>query len=180
MSMTPQLFSLSGLAVELRQDRRTVAKKLRGVAPDGELPGGHRGWFLATALREIDPPRRSYQSAPPPPEGFEYLAGQNPVDQAAALALRLVVERMGALAAAMVVGAGGEMKIAFVVKDMMTVAAVQEAERIAGMMGLPALRFDPTAFADANWQALAEAAGEEVDLPAWETWKRERCGGADG
>src|SRR4051794_28078550 len=51
MSMTPRLYSISGLAVELRKDRRTVAAKLRAIQPDGHLPGGHSGWFLTTALR---------------------------------------------------------------------------------------------------------------------------------
>ena len=57
MAMLPQLFSLSGLAVELGMDRRTVAAKLRNVRPDGNLPGGTPGWRLNTALRTLDGPR---------------------------------------------------------------------------------------------------------------------------
>jgi hypothetical protein len=51
--MTPQLFSISGLAVELGVDRRTIAAKLRNVRPDGDLPGGSPGWRLTTALRAL-------------------------------------------------------------------------------------------------------------------------------
>jgi hypothetical protein len=57
MAMRPGLFSLSGLAVELGVDRRTVAAKLRNVRPDGNLPGGTSGWRLNTALRALDGPR---------------------------------------------------------------------------------------------------------------------------
>jgi hypothetical protein len=57
MAMLPQLFSLSGLAVELGLDRRTVAAKLRDVRPDGILPGGTSGWRLNTALRALDASR---------------------------------------------------------------------------------------------------------------------------
>src|SRR6202453_2605678 len=57
MAMLPQLFSLSGLAVELGLDRRTVAAKLRDVRPDGILPGGTSGWHLNTALRALDASR---------------------------------------------------------------------------------------------------------------------------
>ena len=37
MAMTPQLWTISGLAVELRMDRRTVASKLRAVPADGQV-----------------------------------------------------------------------------------------------------------------------------------------------
>ena len=53
MAMTPQLFSISGLAVELNVDRRTIAAKLRNIKPDGLLPRGSPGWRLTTALRAL-------------------------------------------------------------------------------------------------------------------------------
>lgn len=49
MAMTPQIFSISGLATEIGCDRRAVAKALSGVKPDGKLKG-KPGWRLATAL----------------------------------------------------------------------------------------------------------------------------------
>jgi hypothetical protein len=51
--MMPQLFSISGLAVELKVDRRTIAAKLRNTKPDGLLPRGSPGWRLTTALRAL-------------------------------------------------------------------------------------------------------------------------------
>jgi hypothetical protein len=53
MAMLPQLFSLSGLAVELNRDRRTIASALRNMRPDGVLPSGAPGFRLATALRAL-------------------------------------------------------------------------------------------------------------------------------
>jgi hypothetical protein len=55
--MLPQLFSVSGLAVELGLDRRTVAAKLRNLRPDGILPGGFPAWRLTTALPAMNGPR---------------------------------------------------------------------------------------------------------------------------
>lgn len=54
MAMTKQLYSISALAVELGKDRRTVASALESVPADGTIAGGHRGWFLTSALDAID------------------------------------------------------------------------------------------------------------------------------
>ncbi len=47
--MTPKLHTTSGLSAELGMDRRTVAKRLAGVPPDGRVSGGHDAWLLKTA-----------------------------------------------------------------------------------------------------------------------------------
>ena len=52
MAMTPQLWTISGLATELRMDRRTVATKLRAVPADGQV-AGHAGWLMASAMNAI-------------------------------------------------------------------------------------------------------------------------------
>ena len=52
MSLRARLWSLSGLATELRRNVRTVARALQGVAPDGRI-GKHAGWRLTTALRAL-------------------------------------------------------------------------------------------------------------------------------
>ncbi|MBZ9760664.1 hypothetical protein LB553_07200 [Mesorhizobium sp. CA8] len=58
--MTKQIYSISALAVELGRDRRTVAGALDRVVPDGMVKGGHRGWYLQTALKALkaEPPRQ--------------------------------------------------------------------------------------------------------------------------
>lgn len=53
MAMTRQLYSISALATELNRDRRTVAKALDTVIADGTVAGGHRAWFLKTALQAL-------------------------------------------------------------------------------------------------------------------------------
>lgn len=52
MAMTKRLWSISGLAVELNKDRRTIAKALAHVAPDGYLQG-KPAWRLETALQVV-------------------------------------------------------------------------------------------------------------------------------
>jgi hypothetical protein len=56
MGMTPKLHSIESIAVETGRDRRTVAKALSGIAPDGELRG-KPAWRLATAIKALN--RRS-------------------------------------------------------------------------------------------------------------------------
>jgi hypothetical protein len=52
VSMTPSLFSIESLAVELGRDRRTIAKALRDVPADGES-NGRPVWRITTALRAM-------------------------------------------------------------------------------------------------------------------------------
>jgi hypothetical protein len=56
MAMNPQLWSLSGLSIELGIDRRTLAKRLSSLRPDGEgIEAGKtvRRWRLARVLRHL-------------------------------------------------------------------------------------------------------------------------------
>jgi hypothetical protein len=52
MAMTKQLWSISALSVELNRDRRTIAKALADIAPDGRLHG-QPAWHLKKALQAI-------------------------------------------------------------------------------------------------------------------------------
>src|SRR5215204_88798 len=54
MAMVRQLHSISALAVELSHDRRTIAKALNRIPPDGIRVGGHPGWYLQTAARALE------------------------------------------------------------------------------------------------------------------------------
>ena len=60
MSMTPKLHSIEGIAVETGRDRRTVARALRNVTPDGKAKG-RPAWRLTTALAALN--RRAGGSA---------------------------------------------------------------------------------------------------------------------
>jgi hypothetical protein len=53
MGMMPTPFTLNAIACELGRDRRTVARALRDVKPDGAV-NGRKGWFISTALRALD------------------------------------------------------------------------------------------------------------------------------
>lgn len=52
MAMTAKLWSVNGLATELDIDRRTLAKKLSGIEPDGEQRG-NPAWKMRTAIDAI-------------------------------------------------------------------------------------------------------------------------------
>jgi hypothetical protein len=49
----PTLFTIEALATETGRDRRTVAKALRGVTPDGQVKG-REGYLLKTALKALN------------------------------------------------------------------------------------------------------------------------------
>jgi hypothetical protein len=53
MAMTPTLHTISGLAVELGRDRRTIAKIVQNVPPAGKR-GGHDAWLLRDVVDEIE------------------------------------------------------------------------------------------------------------------------------
>ncbi len=57
MSMQPQQWSLSALAVELGIDRRTFAQRLKGVRPITQKQVGQRiekPWYLRNVLPYLD------------------------------------------------------------------------------------------------------------------------------
>jgi hypothetical protein len=59
MAMVARLWSLSGLAVELNGNPRTLSRRLKHTRPDGKL-NGNPAWLLSTAIcaMKIDQPRR--------------------------------------------------------------------------------------------------------------------------
>jgi hypothetical protein len=172
MSMTPRLWSISALAVELCVDRRTVATKLRSVQPDGQLRG-KPAWRLATALDALRPKRFGTMepdlSAVP-----DYLrpivALKDPAHRAAALMHCWTVHMAPALATWAVVEAGGPMNLAFETARNLPLMLIIETAKVAREWGLepwksqddPGL-YAPHAFAEVNWPELRQKAGE----PDW-------------
>jgi hypothetical protein len=53
MPMQPELWTQSGLAVELGWDRRTVAARCAKVPPAGEI-SGVKAWKIADVLRHVE------------------------------------------------------------------------------------------------------------------------------
>jgi len=181
MAMTRQLWSINGLATELGKDRRTLGRALRYVPADGTTRSGYQGWFMETALRALSKGKASSEDAPTPP-GFEVIDRvANPVDKAQLLVLMYVIYRIGPLAASMAVLAGAPMKSAYAMHDFMIMALALEAEEICAAWGIGRFAFAEEAgifnfdiFDEANWERLAELAGESVNMETWQAWARER------
>jgi|GEM_PF-4770548 hypothetical protein len=69
MAMRRRLWSVSALSVELNKDRRTVAKILDGVMPDGK-ERGHDAWHLETVLLALDASQEPPSATPAVLEHF--------------------------------------------------------------------------------------------------------------
>ena len=180
MPMTARLWSLNALAVELGRDRRTVAARLRRVPPDGKL-NGNPAWYLATALRALEDPRRPAAAASSPPrpdfppwlEAIDELA-PGPIEKGYCIALMSVLYQAPLLVATMAVrsGAGLSMAQAFAVSEAVSARLLHQLFEDARRAGIepftsagdegPAI-ICPDAFAPVDWRRLAAEAGE----PAW-------------
>ena len=180
--MTKTLWSINGLATELGVDRRTVAKSLADVPPDGTTAGSHKGWFLPTALRVLGGNEARWCEPPPVPTGFEAIEQfDHPLDRAVLMALLYFVYQIGPLAASMAVNAGAPMRVAYALHNMMIVASAIEVEEFCALSGIEPRTnghgkgiFNREAFEQTDWDALAELAGEPIDMQAWQDWARER------
>jgi hypothetical protein len=104
MAMVPRLWSINGLATEFGLDRRTVAKKMARIPPDGRLDKGS-GWFLTTAL----PALANGGSAPVEDDDT---MDRNPVDAAICVAMVMVATRVPAEMAVTAIGAGASVNLA--------------------------------------------------------------------
>jgi hypothetical protein len=69
MAMRRRLWSISGLSVELNKDRRTLAKILNSVMPDGK-ERGHDAWHLETVLIALEASQEPPSSTPAVLEHF--------------------------------------------------------------------------------------------------------------
>ena len=116
------------------------------------------------------------------PTGFEVIGRvENPVDKAQLLTLMYLIYRIGPLAASMAVLAAAQMKVAYAIHDLMIMLLAMEAEEICAAWGIGRFAFaeEPGIFNfgvcdKANWEGLAEFAGEPVDMQAGQAWARER------
>ena len=67
--MKPRYWTINALAVELNIDRRTVAKRLKGVPAHGRSESGHPGYLLDEVLGILRPPPAGQV---PQIDGFNY------------------------------------------------------------------------------------------------------------
>lgn len=180
--MTPKLWSINALATEFDLDRRTVAKRIKGITPAGEL-AGKPAWRLADVVGPLmgRGDATPAKAAPPTPPGFERLAGLPALDQIATFAILEMAYRAPAQAAALAVGAGADCATAYGLRKALMASLSRLAVDTACMCDLQPLAdnpnaslFDMTAFDECDWHALAETTGEAVDLHAWEARASER------
>jgi len=182
MTMTAKLWSMNALATEFDIDRRTVARRLKGIPPAGEL-SGKPAWRLADVAGALTGRGDAAPAkiVPPTPPGFERLAGLPAIDQIATFAMLQLCYRAPAQAAALAVGAGANCATAYSLRKALMlslVGLVMDTSRLCQLQPLAdtpnASLFDLTAFDECNWHALAKTTGETVDLEAWEARARER------
>ena len=82
MAMVAQMWTLSGLAVELGMDRRAVGRMLAGVPADGTGPKGANAWLMRTAVDVLaglkqDGPSLEEEKTRQAKEGADRLAMEN-------------------------------------------------------------------------------------------------------
>jgi hypothetical protein len=143
---------------------------------------------METALGALGDKRHTSSEDLPTPPGFEVIDRvTNPVDKAQLLILLYLIYRIGPLTASMAVMAGVPMKFAYAMHNFMIMALAMEAEEICAEWGVGRFAFaeEPNIFKsdifdEADWERLAELAGEPVDMEAWQAWARERADSATG
>jgi fermentation-respiration switch protein FrsA (DUF1100 family) len=181
MAMTKKLFSINGLATELGRDRRTLAKRLDGVPPDGVLPGGHNGWHMTTVLASLEDKRL----APPSRDKLlGYAAAHratNPVDQAIIVTALTLFYRIGLTAAIAAVVAGAPMKVVFALHNIMLSKFAHDVSDLLADLGVEgchdadnAVLFELDAIEKVDWEVLAVHAEEKLDLQEWQSWAEAR------
>jgi hypothetical protein len=81
----------------------------------------------------------------------------------------------------MAVLAGAPMKVAYAMHDLMIGGLAMAAEEICAAWDIGRFAFTEEPgifnydiFDEANWERLAELAGEPVNMQAWQAWARER------
>jgi len=180
--MMAKLWSINALSIEFDLDRRTVARRIRGIPPGGDM-AGKPAWHLADVAAALtgNGATGAKAGSPPPPPGFEKLAGLPALDQIATFALLEMAYRAPAQAGVLAVAAGASCETAFALRQALMVAMAGLAVELARLCHLRPLAdnadaplFDLTAFADCDWHALAQGTGEAVDIGAWERRATER------
>jgi hypothetical protein len=171
--MTSRLWSISALSVELNMDRRTVARLLRHVSPDGLL-NGKSAWRLTTALDALRPRRGGGPEKPDLAACPDYMrpiaAVEHPVHRGAVLMHCWTMTYAPVFAAWAVVEAGGSMNLAFEAARNLPMMLAIETAKIGREWQMEPWKsrddpdlYAPHTFAEVAWRRLREQAGE----PDW-------------
>jgi hypothetical protein len=183
--MTGKLWSVNALSIEFNLDRRTVARRIAGIPPAGEI-AGHPAWRLSDVAGDLSrrtamPTQKAGRPAPIAPPGFERLVGLPAIDQIGTYALLEMVYHTPAQAGALAVASGATCEAAFALRRALMVSLSRLAIEVSALCRLQPLADDPDAplfdldaFVDCDWHALAQTTGEAVDVEGWERRAAER------
>ncbi|RUW42989.1 MAG: hypothetical protein E5W15_24310 [Mesorhizobium sp.] len=182
MSMTKKPWSINALATEFGLDRRTVALRVGQIRPAGKQKGSPV-WHLADVAPVLASKTVPAKAKLPPqhfsaPPGFQALDDlSNPVDKGAAYMALALVYRVEPVAASLAIGCGAPCEVAYAMAKAMTFALMHGATEIGRFSELEPWASNPDpdiwdleAFEKVDWPNLAKAAGEPVDLEAWEAF----------
>ncbi len=164
MSMTPKLWSISALAVELDMDRRTVAARLRNVRGDGQL-NGSSAWHLTTALSALRGGRGGARAADG--DGRE-----DRVMDLVRMTHRLTLIPVPRTVAAKAVELGLPMGTAYELSETALQGVLDGIAELIGDTQLEDWKGRDRHFDPVDWQELRQRAGEPdwappATAPAW-------------
>jgi hypothetical protein len=180
MAMLRKLWSLSALAVEFDMDRRTVAKRMSLVPPDGSLNGtdGADAWLLTTAVPALLGIKVPRSVAPVSDEGDigpPFSINGDAVSEAVCVTLLLVAAYVPRVMAEKAIEAGASMAVAYSVFARAGLSMTIMVDELAEACGIEWCSASHHNFpVPPNWEGLAEAIGEKVDLQAWQRHHRAR------
>lgn len=162
MAMTPSTWSISKLAVEFRLDRRTVARRLDGIAPAGTERGADV-WRLADVAPALVGGRAEAM-----------VDGQPLSDLLNGLSLRICAMTAPAVFAGEAVKAGLSVEMAWRLFQASRGAMLRHASTVAEDWTGGTSPFEGENLADLeagftppDWKVLAAHSGAVVDLDAW-------------
>lgn len=164
-------------------ERRVAALKAEGRLPVSR--GGHilLRELLAQMHHEAAARGRKAAKRRPAPEGAHW-SEANPEDAAARSAMTVYAHLLPGVVARLAVEAGAGVGVAYALHRLIGAEALplrNAAMELCGILEDPDAPPDPAAtcgLVPPDWSALAEQAGEAVDLAAWEAYATGRVGPA--
>jgi hypothetical protein len=179
MAMMPQLFTLNGLSAELGRDFRLIARRLRGVPPDGKV-GKRPAWFLRTAIAAMqahDEEKRGARRGnshdlPELPRGIRT---DDPLAALVGMVAGLALSEISDVVARLVIGAGGDADTAYFAASFAPEVMRRRLGEVFARAGLDRRALPDTAgMATVDWSAIAKQTGQRFDEAVMKAACRER------
>ena len=179
MAMMPQLFTLNGLSAELGRDFRLIARRLRGVPPDGKV-GKRPAWFLRTAIAAMqahDEEKRGARRGnshdlPELPRGIR---SDDPLAALVGMVAGLALSEISDVVARLVIGAGGDAYTAYFAASFAPEVMRRRLGEAFVRLGLDGGRFPiRPGWRRLDWSAIAKQTGQRFDEAVMKAACRER------